>query len=130
MTNSNHFDISDKKSIERFGFEYSENESKCTLHRFNNVPINVDMRGILWMETGVIEKRIDDAFKNALRQNIKNSKIKKIRRLWWDRLFVMQPVWINTNPYWQLGQFTVRFWVRILSEDASTNNSTNHIVGV
>ncbi len=110
MSNPIHFEIKDKKGIEALGFRYAKDQSKCRGHVFNAIPIDLDLRDLPDYKLGRIEKDLDKIFRAVLKWELRNSGIKSLREVTWDRVFFFE-------NWWEPKVFTVKFWVRITGED-------------
>lgn len=117
--NGINFEINDKKSVEKLGFEYADDEEKCRGHMFNNIPVELDLRNIPGYSLTNIEKDLDRIFRTVLKWELEDAGVKKLRRVEWDRFFVI-------GPLWDVRQFTARYYVRILSEDKEEKD--NHVI--
>lgn len=122
MNNGIHSEIKDRAGIEAFGFRYAEDDSKCRGHFFNGIPVELDLRELPEYELAEVDKDIDKIFRSVLKWELEDTGVKAVREITWDRVFFVENWW---DPRW----FTVRFWVRIVGEDA-VPDSDSHVTRV
>ena len=115
-------EIKDRKGIEALGFAYAEDENKCRGHMFNAIPVEIDLRDQPQYSLTECEADLDKIFKAVLKWELQEAGVKTLREVTWDRVFFF-------NKWWDAGDFTAKFWVRIVGEDAE-NYCDGHVVRV
>lgn len=107
------FSIAGKKDIREFGFGYIDDRKECHVHRFNDIPVKVDLRNAKFLDLKEVDDSINILFKSVLKKELKEAGVRYINSVEWDRVFLFNSFFHGEKD---LRCFTVRFWVRIYGE--------------
>lgn len=107
------FCISGKKDVNKFGFGFIENREKCHVHKFNDLPIKIDLSEARRINFNGLDQDINLLFKSLLTTELKNAGVRNIHSIEWDRVFLFNSFLHGEDD---LKKFTVRFWIRIYGE--------------
>lgn len=112
-----------REQIEKLGFTYIEDYSKCRAHYWNWIPLKVHISNInRWSVSSLkeIEADINKGFLEVLVEDIKDAKIQKIHSIEWTRMFRMRYGFDTRN-------IIVLFNVRLLTIEPEFT-SDSHII--
>src|SRR5271157_50984 len=111
-----HFTLSGKEAIQSLGLSYAPEDVICRRHMYNNIRIPIDLRHRDDYLLSCIEEDLNKSFAKILVKEMRNSGVRAVRCIEWDRIFLMS--W-DFNPKC----FTAIFYVRFDSVD--TDKKTN-----
>ena len=112
--------IEGKEAVNKLGFVYEPNADWCTVHMFNDLPLELDLRGY-FDSLENIEKDVDKAFLVVVAHELKDSGVIKLHSMAWEKIFLF-PLW---EPRW----FEARYWVRIMGIDEIKFQYTHDLFG-
>jgi hypothetical protein len=116
-----HNEISTPSQIKKLGFVYADKEAGCTLHFINNVQVPMDMTWFPEVTLEEVEKKLDNIFYKILVTELRESGVKKLRKIEWERWYLMK-------NFKTARKFTAFFNVRILGFDPEPQNNKHTIL--
>ena len=116
LYNMIHHEIVGKAAVNKLGFVYEPDETKCREHMFNDIRVCLDLKDNFDLYEN-IEKDLETAFAAVISSQVKaGGEVLKVHKIVWDRVFFF--------PYLYYARyFEAAHWVRLYTVDRTVGDS-------